>query len=350
VVTTADVLDGMTKPIIITDSGARMHAVVVGVDTDLNLGLLRGPEAADLPGIKMGNSDAVSPGHFAISIGNQTGQINSAGMLLVSAIRSTGTFSGGHFYATLIQISGTVGAGASGAPIMDVHGEVIGMIAAIPVGEWSESQLPSSQQNGQFPGRGGDRRRDRIENATGGPRADSGGRPDGPGSGNPLWASEPRFSSSYPWDGSGSDPSRVLRPPVTSAGFAIPINDLQAAIHELVTDGKVDRTWMGVDVRNDRQSTDKDNLILVTRRLKVTGIYPNSPAQRAGIQVNDYLVKMGDRDIHTMSDMRAAVIRLRPSEAIHIIIERSGQRQEVDIKIESRPASIPSQPTRSGPK
>ena len=128
IVTTADVLSGMKNPMVMTEDGRRFRATVSGIDPEMNIGLLKLSSKTTLPGLRLGQSSKLYPGHFAISIGNQFGHINSVALTLVAGIRDDGVPADGHFYPGLIQISGTVGVGTSGAPILNARGEVVGTV------------------------------------------------------------------------------------------------------------------------------------------------------------------------------------------------------------------------------
>jgi S1-C subfamily serine protease len=131
VVTTADVLEGMERPTVVTDSGARYRAFVVQIDHELNIGMLRLPASAKVEPLKVGTSSGVQSGQFAIAIGNQVGQPNAAAITLVSGLRKEGSFAGRRFYPSLIQLAGSLGAGSSGAPLVNSRAEVIGMVVAV---------------------------------------------------------------------------------------------------------------------------------------------------------------------------------------------------------------------------
>ncbi len=132
IVTTADVVQGMSNPVVIADDGRQARASVVAVDSRLNIALLRLNASLNLPALRLGDSANVAPGHFAITMGNQTGQANSVALSTISALRTQGTTSAAHYYPELLQIDGTVSAGTSGAPVLNARGEVIGMLAAMP--------------------------------------------------------------------------------------------------------------------------------------------------------------------------------------------------------------------------
>ena len=66
IVTTADVVQGMSSPIVTADDGRRIRAILVAIDGERNVGLVRLSSSARLPGLTLGDSDRVMPGHFAI--------------------------------------------------------------------------------------------------------------------------------------------------------------------------------------------------------------------------------------------------------------------------------------------
>src|SRR5437868_2939441 len=99
----------MHDPVVVADDGTRIKAHIVGMDADLNVGLVKLDGKADIPALNMGDSAAVKAGHFALFIGNQVGQFNSVALMLVGGIKTEGTSAGNRFYPSLIQIAGTIG-------------------------------------------------------------------------------------------------------------------------------------------------------------------------------------------------------------------------------------------------
>jgi S1-C subfamily serine protease len=348
VVTTADVVEGMKRPLVIADDGTRMRAKLVGIDTELNLGLLQLPAKAGLSALKMGDSDTVEPGHFAIAIGNQAGHASSVALTMVSGFRKEGTFTGERFYPALIQIAGTIGVGTSGAPILNARGEVVGVIAGVPAGEWTETQifseqaltLPPGMPGGIFPPHTTDKPNPQPE-----PHTQS--SPSGQAqSGVPFAFGQGRI----PTPPNGMSGTRIfLRPPVTGSGFAIPINDLQFSIKELMANGKIVHAWIGVDLRPDHKTDDNADIIKVIRYIRIRGVYPDSPAQKGGLQAGDILTELNAKPVASMSEVRAAFMRLHPNDKLAVTVQRNGMIQTLNLTIEARPDKIvpPNfQPTR----
>lgn len=116
-------------------------------------------------------------------------------------------------------------------------------------------------------------------------------------------------------------------------GFSIPINIVSRIARSLVEKNEVARGFLGVklDVRfNEQQAESLGMPRLVGTR--VTGIEPNSPAERAGIKVNDVILKFNgvrvERDTHLISlvkltevGRRVDVILFRDGHSIHTTAE-----------------------------
>jgi serine protease Do len=283
VVTTADVLEGMMNPLVVTDSGARYRARVVKIDPELNIGLLRLPEKSGVPELPLGESASVLPGHFAITIGNQSGHINAVGLATIASIRAEGTFTGARFYPRLMQIAGTVGAGSSGSPLLNTRGEIIGMLAAAPAPTPVES----------------------------GPREKTGS--------------------------AAEIPPRLVRQPVTSAGFAIPIDDLKPVIREMRTAKFYARAWVGLDLREVGRVEPDAMTVRVVRTLHVEGVYPESPAAKAGLKKGDVIVRMNGREIGTLGDFRTVLVGLRYNTPLKVEVLRGKTPFTMTVPFEMRP-------------
>ncbi len=103
---------------------------VVGRDAFTDLALVK-IEAKNLPSAKLGSSKSLRPGDWAIAIGSPLGLDHTVTLGIVSALgRSLSEISSLN-NVELIQTDAAINPGNSGGPLLNIHGEVIGINTAI---------------------------------------------------------------------------------------------------------------------------------------------------------------------------------------------------------------------------
>ena len=110
----------------------RFEAKVVGVDRNTDVAVLKIDAKEDLPVLPLANSEEVQVGQFAIAIGNPfrlnytvtIGTVSGKGR---SFLRDIGIIR----YQDFIQTDAWINTGNSGGPLLNIHGEVIGINSLI---------------------------------------------------------------------------------------------------------------------------------------------------------------------------------------------------------------------------
>ena len=103
-------------------------ARVVGGDQKTDIAVIK-INAADLPAVVLGDSEKLEVGQWAIAIGNPFGLERS---MTVGVISATGRSNVGiETYENFIQTDASINPGNSGGPLLNIHGEVIGINTAI---------------------------------------------------------------------------------------------------------------------------------------------------------------------------------------------------------------------------
>jgi len=103
-------------------------AKVVGGDQKTDIAVIKIP-AGDLPVAVLGDSDKLEVGEWAIAIGNPFGLERS---MTVGVISAKGRSNMGiETYENFIQTDASINPGNSGGPLLNIHGEVIGINTAI---------------------------------------------------------------------------------------------------------------------------------------------------------------------------------------------------------------------------
>ena len=101
---------------------------IVGRDGFTDLAVVKIP-ADGLPVARLGTAKQLRPGDFAVAIGSPAGLSNTVTMGIISALgRSLGDQLGD---VGLVQTDAAINPGNSGGPLLNIHGEVIGVNTAI---------------------------------------------------------------------------------------------------------------------------------------------------------------------------------------------------------------------------
>jgi len=115
--------------------GREFSAEVIGQDPSTDIAVIQ-IEGKDLPFVRLGDSDAIKVGSWAIAIGNPLSLEGTVTVGVVSALgRANLNISGGApIYQDFIQTDASINFGNSGGPLCNIHGEVMGINAATNVG------------------------------------------------------------------------------------------------------------------------------------------------------------------------------------------------------------------------
>ena len=117
-------------------------------------------------------------------------------------------------------------------------------------------------------------------------------------------------------------------------GFTIPVDMMRNVVTKLITTGKVERGYMGV------------NISKVTKKLKplynhkkgavVTNVEEKGAAYNAGIKRGDLIFKVEDKTINSPLELQRIIASFIPNEKIMISLERDGKVIERPLILASR--------------
>ncbi|WP_286169989.1 trypsin-like peptidase domain-containing protein [Halocella sp. SP3-1] len=110
-------------------------AEVVWSEVNTDLAVLKVDVKEDLHAVKLGDSDKIRPGDWAIAIGNPFGFEHTVTTGVVSALGRPITIPSSdgeqRSYPNLIQTDAAINPGNSGGPLLDLNGKVIGINTAV---------------------------------------------------------------------------------------------------------------------------------------------------------------------------------------------------------------------------
>jgi serine protease Do len=129
IVTNHHVIDGANRITIGLLSGERFRAKVIGVDKETDLAVLKIDADHDLPTMKFGDSNAAQVGDWVLAIGSPFGleQTVTAG-IISKKDRDSASF---QTFQRFLQTDAAINRGNSGGPLVNMHGEAIGVNSQI---------------------------------------------------------------------------------------------------------------------------------------------------------------------------------------------------------------------------
>jgi Do/DeqQ family serine protease len=126
--------------------GREFVAEVVGVDPSTDVAVIRVRGEGPFPVVRIGDSDRIQVGDWAIAVGNPLGFLE--GSVTVGVVSAKGRsdldIAGGTpVYQNFIQTDASINFGNSGGPLVNIRGEVIGVNTAVnPTGQGIGFAIP----------------------------------------------------------------------------------------------------------------------------------------------------------------------------------------------------------------
>ncbi len=128
IVTNYHVVKGASSISVTMYNGDTYKAVLVGGDADYDLAVLK-VEGKDLPVVALGDSTKANVGDTVLAIGNPLGELTfSQTQGSVSSANRAINVDGTPF--NMLQVDASINPGNSGGPLMNLYGEVIGIVSA----------------------------------------------------------------------------------------------------------------------------------------------------------------------------------------------------------------------------
>lgn len=123
--------------------------------------------------------------------------------------------------------------------------------------------------------------------------------------------------------------------------FSIPIEVARHSVEQLLEFGRVARGFLGVNIEGiNREKADALGLDRPAGAL-VTRIEPGSPAEQAGIEVGDVIVRFNERSIDVFSELPPLVGLVAPGAEVPVDIVRWGERLTLRATVQQRQEGEP---------
>lgn len=122
-------------------------------------------------------------------------------------------------------------------------------------------------------------------------------------------------------------------------GFAVPANLARSVMEGLVTEGRVVRGFLGVNVQDVTPSLAKEFGINDRKGALVAGTMPKSPAEKAGLQSGDVILEFNGKSIQDSRHLKLQVAQTLPGTQVPLKLVRDGKARTLNVTVKELPNS-----------
>jgi Do/DeqQ family serine protease len=130
-------------------------------------------------------------------------------------------------------------------------------------------------------------------------------------------------------------------------GFSIPINRVQEISEQLISKGRVDRAYLGIQMlnltpevaRNLNEDPNSGLFVEEDEGVLISRVVPGSPADRAGLRAGDVIIQVGNVEMPDSREIQRLVEANAINEPLSLEVLRQGQPLTITV----RPGPFPLQ-------
>lgn len=119
-------------------------------------------------------------------------------------------------------------------------------------------------------------------------------------------------------------------------GFAIPVDLVKAVAEDLMDDGKISRGYIGVSIKSIDEVYAKTLGLDEVKGVLVESVLEDSPAEKAGIEIEDVILSVDDRETNTSSELQSIIATYRAGDKVNLTIWRNGKKLNKELALKSR--------------
>ena len=122
---------------------------------------------------------------------------------------------------------------------------------------------------------------------------------------------------------------------IEGIGFAIPIDDVEPLINDLIDYGYVTGAYMAVTV----QDTDSESAAMfgIPTGAYIVSVEKGGAADRAGIQPKDIVIGLDDQEVSNVTELTRALRNYKAGDTAKVTLIRGGKEMTLEITFDERP-------------
>lgn len=265
-------------------TGAKVYpGTVVAESPQIDLAVIKinAPDMVAFPSAPIGDSGKADVGSTVLVIGNPFGLSQTVTNGIVSAVRKSVNI-GGTQLSNLIQTDAPINQGNSGGPLINDRGEVIGISTAI--------YSPADTSTGL-------------------------------GFAVPINQAKLSLGEYMDLGPQTIGPKPGVQPQALKKGFKAQATPEDAP------------SWVGIDFQLLNDALAAELKVPFDRGILVNKVFPNSPAQVAGLARGDVIYSVDGRRITDETKLRTFLAGKKPGDRVRFMIFREGKKIKIELKL-----------------
>lgn len=117
---------------------------------------------------------------------------------------------------------------------------------------------------------------------------------------------------------------------IDNIGFAIPINHIRSIVDSIIEKGYISKPYIGVSVGDVSEETMGYGL---PAGAAVKSVVENSPAEKAGIKVNDIITAVNGNEITGRSELSETISSCAVGDKLTLTVYRQGETLSIDVTV-----------------
>ena len=119
--------------------------------------------------------------------------------------------------------------------------------------------------------------------------------------------------------------------------FAIPIDVAMQVSDQLRTSGKVTRGRIGVTIQEMTRELAESFGLSKPNGALISSVEKNAPADKAGIEASDVILKFDGKEVNNSSDLPRMVAAIKPGTKVVVELWRKGETRKVTVEVAEMP-------------
>ncbi len=135
----------------------------------------------------------------------------------------------------------------------------------------------------------------------------------------------------------GINSAKVAANGVEGMGFSIPINTVKTVVAQLMDKGYVARPYLGVSVFDPESAARYGYILNIDKGVYIFRLTLNGPADKAGLQRGDIILKVDGKEVNNVSDVRSAIVNHKVGDQVEVVYDRNGRKAKTTVTLEEAP-------------